>query len=752
MIATAFISGRRGKAIYRKADQFYSLTYDGVSFPIGPGELSEVLDSNGDFEALQNVTLEALQQHLARSAHKQNGLFLTLSMLDSAIPLSTRVVVAQAMTALFEEEYISEFVRNRFFSRPLPVEYRSSRHEVLLPFSTFSEVHTFLHEVFECQPIIDEVRFAWDQAVEGSDIDPGGMRDIEGELVNSGLFYDVVQALIKKDIQQVNALIVQRATLSSQNQANVRTLLLSFRSRLQSKFFAAKDLGKQRKLKLLSPRQKPARAPLAGTDFITFLIENAETIPSSERQLSALESKNRVDKQISAIRDMLLAGKNFLAERYVEELLQFQLGAGDREHAAMSLCSLIAISLDANQLGMAERLSQDAMKLTAADPVVYTIRAEVLKHRGHFQAALNAYQEAKDRFSTELYAFDGYADVLSEMGRYPEALKQYKEIQLRFPDDPVAYNGEVSVLKAQGDIRKAVRVAVENTKQFPENAVTRGILAGCLSMIGKFDEAIRHYRHALSLDPNNFRLLSGCCFSLKSAGKIEMALNLAESYAAKKPSVNFLYLKAKLLEASGRVSDAVKIYENILQQRPTYTPARYAAASARVFLGQVDEAIATLPDTGMESEVDWVGYRSLALAFVRIGDDEEADRRIRFGIQNCPWIKERARFETALGLVELRRNRALQATLVLQRNLQRLENRYQQTRLLLLGHAQAERGEKDVSRLLITKIFSSKDSELIGLREDIIKKYGLGDITEPTSGHHLDDRIFVAELKLAMAA
>jgi tetratricopeptide (TPR) repeat protein len=755
MIATAFVSGRRGKAIYRQGELFYSLNYDGASSSVAPAEFAEVLAPNGEFEAIQDVTLDVLQHHLERSTQKHNSLFLILSLLDLEIALSTRVMAAQTVSELLQEEYITKFVRDRLFSRPLPVAYRSVRHEALRPLSSFSDVHNLLREVFECQSMMDEVLFGWNEAAQDESVDSDTLQDIECSFSDSGIFYEIVQAILKRDVQQFNSLIIQQATnLSSRFNPSLKRFLLLFRSKLQSKLFAVRAVGKQGRLRLVRSRTpRPARSNVPGSDFISSLIENLDTLPSPDRQLSAWEAKSRVDKQIGAIREMLFAGRNPQAEKYVQELLQFQLESGDREHAAMSLCSLVAISLDANQMDMADRLSQYAMQLTSEDPVVYTSRAEVLKQRGHFQAALNAYQEAKDRFPNEPYAFDGYADVLSEMGRYQEAIKQYKEAQARFPDEPVAYNGEVSVLRAQGELRKAVKAAVNNTKQFPEDAVTRGNLAGCLSMIGKSDEATRHYEHAISLAPSNIRLLNGYCFNLKAAGRAETALRTVETYLFKSPkSAALLLLKGRLLEANGRINDAIKIYDSIVQQRPGYTPAIYGGASARILIGQVNEALALLPQTGMESEGDWIGYRSLALAFVRSGDVEEAARKIQFGIQNCPWLKERTRLETALGLVELQRNRASQATFVLQKNLQRIDNRYQQTRLLFLGHAQAERGEKDVSRLLLTRIFNSRDSELNELREDIVKKYGLGGATETINTGYLDNRIFAAELKLAMAA
>ena len=138
---------------------------------------------------------------------------------------------------------------------------------------------------------------------------------------------------------------------------------------------------------------------------------------------------------------MLFAGKMPQVESYTADLLKFQLGQADKGYAAMSLCNLTQLSLEANQFEFAAALAEHAVELEPNDPVVFTNRAEVFKQRGQFNAALMAYEEAIHRFPDRRYALNGKADVLHEMGRFSDSLNVYSEAEHLYPDDPVAFNG-----------------------------------------------------------------------------------------------------------------------------------------------------------------------------------------------------------------------------------------------------------------------------------------------------------------------
>jgi tetratricopeptide (TPR) repeat protein len=421
----------------------------------------------------------------------------------------------------------------------------------------------------------------------------------------------------------------------------------------------------------------------------------------------------------------------------------------------MSLCALTTISLDANQFDMADRLSAYALKLTSNDKVVYTNRAEVFKQRGHFDAALKAYEEAIDRFGQDRYARNGYADVLKDKGRFEEALNRYREVQKDTPDDPVAFNGEVSVLKAKGELRRALSVAVANAKRFKYDAVTRATLASSLASLGKYDEAVQQYQVAINLNWASLKIQVPYVYTLRAVGDLDLSLKHADLVISKlqlPKAASMMNAKASILRSVGRLDEASAIYAEILGPYPTYTPARFGAAAVQVLRKQSDEARAALPETEMESEMDWYGFRLRALSHASGGDYERAEPRLSFGIGQCPWIKEREKLETALGFVELYKGDTARSIAVLNKNLYHLEYRDRQTRLALLGHAHAQRGATDVASIMLGRLFTSRDPTLRAVRESIIVKYKLPLAGVRETFSFIPEQIATQELGLAMAA
>ncbi|MGA8212628.1 MAG: tetratricopeptide repeat protein [Candidatus Sulfotelmatobacter sp.] len=757
-IAAAFVSGRLGQAIFREGEELYALSLDGDRRPASAADLQEILKKGAEYELLRTPSIEAIQGTLRAQARSYNGLFLILSLLDLEVSLSTRVVAAQVAEDILSEPEGQAFVSRRLLSLPLPVQVRSSRHQLTSPWTDFANVRSLLVEVFESQQILDELWGDWYRTLDELSVAEEKKPSLEATLIHAGFFADATRAIRDKNLLGLNALVVSFATDTRvvEELRNVQTVLTAFRSRVQTKFFGNARQAVQRALRL-----KRDEAPAATTqqpeemDAISALIYGTdEQAERPRRYVGAFEAKARVDKQISAIRDALFAGKTPTAQKYLEELLAFQLGQGDREFAAMSLCALTTISLDANQFDMADRLSAYALKLTSDDKVVYTNRAEVFKQRGHFDAALKAYEEAIERFGPDRYARNGYADVLKDKGRFEEALKAYKNVQKDAPDDPVAFNGEVSVLRAKGELRVALSVAVANAKRFEYDAVTRATLASSLASLGKYDESVRQYRVAIKLNWSSLKIQIPYVYALRAIGDLDSALKHADSVIDKLQlprAASMVNAKASLLRSAGRLEEAGALYENLLRLFPTYTPARFGAAAVRVLNNQIEEAQTDLPETEMESEMDWYGFRLRALSFAKAGHYEKAEPRLSFGTGQCPWIKERTKLETALGFVELYSGETGRSIAVLNKNLHQLDDRDRQIRMAFLGHAHAQKGATEVATIMLGWLFNSKDPTLQSVRGSIIAKYKLP-LAVPRGLSLIPDQMATQELGLAIAA
>lgn len=754
VIETAFISGRFGQAIYRIDEQVFTVTLDGEATPALPGDFQEVFSPGAEYQVFRQQTIESIQDALRKLVRNYNALFLVLSLLDPNVSLSTRVVAAQAAEGLLTGNEEREFVSCRLLSVPLPVQVRARRHEIVSPWVQFVHVKALISEVFECQHIMDEVSTAWTKAMDAQPIEEVVRSSVYATLVSKGFFAGAARAISIGDHYRFNSLVVACATDREmlEDISGAQSLLTAFRSEVHSRFFGkAPKTQKLLRFKKGEPVRQPRRT--GETDPVSQLIYGSG--PASEKPhayVGALEAKSRVDKQIDAIREAMYADKKATVERYLQDLLEFQLGHGDREHAAMSLCALTTIALDANQFEMADRLSQYALSLTSDDKVVFTNRAEVLKQSGHFDAALKSYKEAIERFTGDRWARNGYADVLKEKGLFDEAIARYRENQTTFPDDPVAFNGEVGVFKAKGDQRGALRLALRCVKRFEYDAVSRSVLAGCLVSLGKYEDAIRHYWQAIGLDRFNLRIQVSYLLALGSGGKVESALNYADTVLKKTPGAfPVLNTKATLLKNAGRLHEAAEIFQKLIERYPTYTPAKFGLASVRVLESKPEDAQRSLPEDNPESELDWFGFRVKALSYGSVGNYQQATPRLSFALKNCPWLRERPKIETALGLVEFQRGDFVRSTALFNNNLDLLDARDRQVRITLLAHVHAEKGAKDIAAVLLGSLFSSKEHDLQSVRGAIINEYKL---PVPLSGPWNVDpgQIRSLELGLAMAA
>jgi tetratricopeptide (TPR) repeat protein len=760
MIGLAFISGQAGRVLYDDGGELYAFGSESEPQRVSIGELRHVFKPGTEYETISETNLDVLRGLLKDRIEKHNALFLFISLLDLDLSLSTRIIAAQAAEQALEDDKYQEFVTRRVMSIPMPVESRSHRHQITGPVSSFSIIKGLLDRVFESQGTLDELWGAWGETLDEYSIEESARPMLLTHLVDSGFFWHALQAIQGKDLHKFNSLVVEHSLRPETSSAlkTSQSVLTTFRSKIQSRFFAKSGKASQRQLRLkriVSPRRivVSGQAPNFVEDPI-FDLGDELKIP--RRTIGALEAKARVDKQIIAIREVLFAGKNAIAEKYLQELIEFQLGQGDREHAVMSLCALTAISLEANQLQMADRLSEFALKLSSDDPVVYTTRAEVFKQRGHFHSALKAYEETIERFPQERYARAGFADVLKEMGKFDESIKIYKEVQALFPDDPVAFNGEVGVLKAKGELRTALKLAVLNVKRFENDGPIRASMASCLASLGKYEEALRHYRVALSIERPSMRTILSYVYTLKGSGKLTEAIEYVDSLIKRLPPLaSLLNAKATLLRNANRLDEAFQLFEEVAARFPTYTPARYGAAIVCVMRNQPEEAQRVLPNEDLESELDWFSYRILALSYFRSGDYEQATSKLAFGIEKCPWLKERVKLETALGFVELQRKNAAGAVQVLQKNLDRLEDREKQIRFVFLAHAHAAAGSRDIAKIILGSLFNGKDLEVLALRTAIDTSYNIGlnlGPTERTSPVPFPEYIVAAELSLSMAA
>jgi tetratricopeptide (TPR) repeat protein len=747
MIQEVFISGQLAKAIYRddKGSYFVFGTEQVEPRAANPGEIAFLLSLQAEFRQIpvRAFDLPVLHSQLVDEERKSTALFLILSGLDSALSPDTRADARNAAEELLLDAKVAQFVNNRLLSRPAPAGYIPDE-KGFDPKSPI--VSSIYREVFDNQDTIDDVASCWQAAVENFFPTPEDSFRAAQTIIDAGFLAAVVRAIEAQKIEKVNDLVVSYALegeVRSQIPQAAR-LLNDFRTRLLASFpptVAWRGLTQE-------DRRQPERA-----EPFTDLIYSFNYFDPSRRRsrLSAHESVTRVMKQINAIKELLFSGNVRMAEKYFIELLQFNLEHGEREHVAMTLCNLASIALQANELEMAERLSDSALRLGIEDdPVIYITHAEVLRWSARFGDALEEYAQIKDRFPTDHHGFSAYGEVLKDMGRFQDSLEAYKQAMEKWPEDPVPRNGHAGVLQAMGRREDAAAELKLSVRVF-NDVVSRTAYATVLSRLGRFGTALSVAKTTMKLFPKDVSGFLSYARTLRQAWMLEESLTAYELVVDRFPDVpHGLAGKAEILKRMDRLNDALAVYDRLVGSYPNNPMAKAGRASILILLGATEDAFKELANTRLLSESDWLAHYLVSVSYLRAGDLDTAISRMTHGYHTSPWQYARTRYAMGLGVAMLRKRMAAEAVRVLERDASSLDYSRNEQRIVLLGHAYAELGNTKVSTSLLQRVAATQNRVVVDLSQALISCYRLDSnvLEVPDTWRRIESR----ELFLAVSA
>ena len=290
-----------------------------------------------------------------------------------------------------------------------------------------------------------------------------------------------------------------------------------------------------------------------------------------------------------------------------------------------------------------------------------------------------------------------------------------------------------------------MQAALANTKRFPEDAVTRGTLAGALAANGKYPEASRHYEQAHALDRTNHRFTIGAAYALFSAGSSQRALSLLDNHLRISADVSVQQARAQILRISGKLKEAKAGYEAILKVFPGYAPAKLGLLGLEVLANPNKIAQESYEVEAPQSEQDWMALRAYLAALIAAGKADEAIDKVTKLLPSCPWLKERTRLNSVLGIAQMRSGRA-QCVDTFQTDLYSLDDSHKQARLLLLSHAQMQQNQTKIANVLLTNLVTTKDPSLLVMKVNLLA------LSRKAATVQQRNRISQREIEFALAA
>lgn len=166
------------------------------------------------------------------------------------------------------------------------------------------------------------------------------------------------------------------------------------------------------------------------------------------------------------------------------------------------------------------------------------------------------------------------AETLREKGKYKDAMAEYQMALKRSPNVP-ARIGLARSLMASGEYDDAINEARRAVREAAANAVFAAeattVIANTYRTQGLYDEALEHYRQALTLARNvSPEAHTGLALTWQDENKMTEAIQHLRTAVAQANDTEPIvyYLLGNLLDREGQIKEAIEVYEKYLRLDP----------------------------------------------------------------------------------------------------------------------------------------------------------------------------------------
>ncbi|ACV24649.1 tetratricopeptide repeat protein [Methanocaldococcus fervens] len=212
---------------------------------------------------------------------------------------------------------------------------------------------------------------------------------------------------------------------------------------------------------------------------------------------------------------------------------------------------------------------------------------------GNCEEALKCYDKALGIENKFLSAFLLKTTCLESLGKYDELLKTYDEMLSHVPELAPIWVEKAEILRKLGKYEEALFCVNKALELKPDSKNALYIKGVLLKRLGKYKEALECFKKLIDelntkwLDAIKHAIyLSLTLDNLKDAERyINMGLKIRED------DVILWYFKGRLYEYLGKLDEALKCYNKVIELQPTYTKALLNKARIYEKQGDIEKAI-----------------------------------------------------------------------------------------------------------------------------------------------------------------
>ncbi len=664
----AIISGQAALAVTIEGENLYSFSMNSPESwtPLKEWELPHLFSQASDVLQFENVSQSEVVAKLKSEWAQDRSLQLILILLDSEEEAQTRLEAAECLDEFLKQNEVRQYLENHLFSSPLPSTADLDNAIQLSIGSSLAQLEEFLLALQNNQEEISKRCAAWEALPVSLFGDSTSKKDFYYEAVRHGAFRLFITERQKKNLALLQLISHPKFRGSSKARKIFQTWAAQFKESATNIEFERPEIEED------DPHDE---------------IENK----FKKRFIRSFDIFQQVEKQKDAIKRHLREGNQELAMRFTKDLIAGQRRDSEPEHLAKSLCDLAQF---AKGLGSPELQLEFALKAIAeapGDSWSYATLGDAYRSLGDYQNGQDAYHNA-GVFGDVCVALNGRAEILKDLGQQQEALQIYEQCIEKFPSDVVPRNGRAAALAYGGKLQKALVAYDEIMQEMPYDVVTTCGRAQVLRDMGRLEEALEEFDRLAMIYPEELIPQNTRADVLRELGKMEEAkgflVTLIKRFPlAAEPRIGYARILrdlgdfsgaldeyerimkefplnswapigiAETYKKTGNLSKALEAYEKVITQYPRNVYFRCGKASVLVAMGDYPNALKNLPDYLPATHSEWVAYHIRGMVEMRSGHLEKAEKIFEWGINEMPWVSQRAYFKTALATVRVQQKR-----------------------------------------------------------------------------------------------
>ena len=546
-----FVSGAASRAVFVRGTEVFYVNLDRPTekIKIGDGRLvgAAVCRALAESPDMRRLSLEDEQDGMLALLGESNN-DSALRIFEIALDFEDDPDFALEATAelerLIEDEQTYSFLCSYVFAVP----YEQPLDKAKLPSQAAAYPRSFqlIGQVIDAQSAVVRVREAWSKILEGRFETLQEAAAVEKTVVEAGGFKGLCDILMGQTTLDPVVFDLHVATSRVRGHRDLIKAWLE-------------DLGIY-----TDPSKTKVTYDFKAVASADEAFEESGSMSGALAGVAEQIKFQRVNEQKTAIVQRLQRDDVANAQRFTQELIADQIGAGDAEFAAKTLCSL---AQEAKHLGYSSLQLEWSLKATevyADDPWPFAQAADAFMSLYRFDEA-SEYFDLAEAKGEEHYGRTGKARIAMLTGRPEEAMRAFEQLVGAYPDHENAvltWIGMGDTQRSIGKLQEALAIYEQAAAQFPDRSEPLCEKAAVLRRLGRLDEALEIFSQVREMFGEPQRSITGQGEVHRTAGDFDAALTCYDEAIQRFPGEAYPVIgRAQVLREAGHLEEALEEFE-----------------------------------------------------------------------------------------------------------------------------------------------------------------------------------------------